>query len=73
MKIREWHAFVNLKTKKKAVIFKIDNVKKYQKFDRTTQPDDVYMKFITAYTPEENGIAEKYNRTIVQMARSMLI
>ena len=72
-KIREWHAFVSLKTKKKTVIFKIDNVKKYQKFDRTTQFDDVYMKFITAYISDENGVAEKYNRTIVQMTRSMLI
>ena len=73
IKIREWHAFVNLKTKEKTVILKIDNVKKYQKFDRTTQFDDVYMKFITAYIFEKNGVAKKCNRTIVQMTRSMLI
>ena len=70
-KIREWHASVSLETGEKAVIFRTDNAKKYQKFDRMI--DDVHMKFTTAYTPEKNEVAERYNRTIVQMARSMLI
>ena len=36
-------------------------------------PQGVRTEFTTAYTPEENGVAERFNRTIVEMARSMLI
>ena len=29
-------------------------------------------KFTTSYTPQQNGIAERKNRTIMEMARSMM-
>ena len=30
------------------------------------------MEYTTAYTPEENTVAERLNRTIIQMVRYML-
>ena len=33
---------------------------------------DIQKQFTTQYTPQRNGIAERKNRTIMEMARSML-
>lgn len=35
--------------------------------------DDIRAEPTTPYTPEQNGVAERYNRTIVQMVRSILV
>ncbi len=32
----------------------------------------IHKQFITRYTPQQNGVAERKNRTIMEMARSML-
>ena len=72
-KIREWHVFVNLKTEKKATIFRTDNVKKYQKFEKLMNSQNVKTEFTTTYIFEKNGVVEKFNKTIVQMTRSMFI
>ena len=32
----------------------------------------IHKQFTTRYTPQKNGVAERKNRTIVDMARSML-
>ena len=31
------------------------------------------MEFTAPHTPQQNGVAERYNRTLVEMARTMLI
>ena len=30
------------------------------------------MEYTTAYTPEKNSVAERFNRTIIQMTRAMI-
>ena len=30
------------------------------------------MEYTNAYTPEENGVAESFNRTIIQTMKAML-
>ena len=72
-KIQKWHRIVNLKTDEKAIIFKNDNVIEYKKFEKLIEINDIKMKYITVYTSEKNGVAKRFNRTIVQMIRSMLI
>ena len=72
-KIQKWHRIVNLKTDEKAIIFKNDNVIEYKKFEKLIEINDIKMKYITVYTSEKNGVAKRFNRTIVQMTRSMLI
>ena len=37
------------------------------------RPDGIRAEPTTPYTPEQNGVAERYNRIIVQMIRSMLV
>ena len=36
------------------------------------QDHGIHKEFITQYTPQQNGITERKNRTIMEMARSML-
>ena len=41
------------KNKKKATIFKSDNVIEYKKFEKLIEANDIKMKYTTAYTPKE--------------------
>ena len=72
-KIQGWHRAINLKTKKKTIIFRNDNATEYKKFEKLIEANGIKMKYIIAYTPKENGVAERFNRTIIQMARAMFI
>ena len=72
-KIQKWHRIVSLKTDEKTIIFKNDNVIEYKKFEKLIEINDIKMKYITVYTFEKNDVAKRFNRTIVQMIRSMLI
>ena len=72
-KISEWETSTNLQMGEKVAIYRCDNAKEYQKFERLIHDAGTRMEYTTAYTPEENGVAERLNRTIIQMARSMLI
>ena len=72
-KIGEWQTAIGLQTGEKVAIYRCDNAKEYQKFERIIHADGVRMEYTTAYTPEENGVAERFNRTIIQMTRAMLI
>ncbi|KAL0551410.1 hypothetical protein IC582_010496 [Cucumis melo] len=41
-------------------------------FNHFCKERGIHRELITPYTPEQNGIAERKNRTVVEMARSML-
>jgi transposase InsO family protein len=34
--------------------------------------EDIKHEFLTPYTPQQNGVAESKNRTLIEMARTML-
>lgn len=70
--IRNWIKVTERETSQQVVRFWCDNAKEYQKFMDLIQSDGIQTEFTTPYTPEQNEIAERYNRTIVQMVRSML-
>ena len=72
-KIEDWRAEIKLKTGDEAAVFRSDNVRKYRKFANAVRPQGIKVEFITAYTPEENGVAERFNRTIIQMTKAMLL
>ena len=71
-KISDWNAASGLKSGETAATFRSDNAKKYRKFENLIRSRDIKVKFTTVYTSEENEMAERFNRTIIQMARSML-
>ena len=72
-KISEWQQQVELETGEKVKLYRCDNAKEYQKLEELIRPGGVKMKSTTPYTPEQNGVAERFNRTVVQIARAMVL
>ena len=72
-KLKEWESVVSLETGEKVTTYRCDNAKEYQKVEKNVHDAGTRMEFTTAYTPEENGVAERFNRTIIQMTRAMLM
>lgn len=70
--VNEWMKVVELDSGEKVTLFRCDNAKEYQKFEQLVRSEGIQMEYTTPYTPEQNGVAERFNRTIVQMVRSML-
>ena len=71
--IKDWKAMVELEKGLKIIRFRADNAKEYKYLAEQLQPLGIRMEPTTAYTPQQNGVAERFNRTIVQMVRSMLV
>jgi Reverse transcriptase (RNA-dependent DNA polymerase)/gag-polypeptide of LTR copia-type/Integrase core domain/GAG-pre-integrase domain len=46
---------------------------KSKQFTTYLENEGIHHQFSAVYTPQQNGVAERYNRTVVEMARSMLI
>ena len=72
-KIQKWYRIVSLKTDEKTIIFKNNNVIKYKKFENIIEINDIKIKYIIVYTFEKNDVVKRFNRTIVQIIRSILI
>ena len=72
-KFREWDNAVGLETGEKAAIFRADNAREYQKLEKLVRTRGTHFEFTTPYTPEQSGVAERFNRTVTQMARAMLL
>lgn len=69
--IKQWQAIVELESDAKVVRFRCDNAKEYIKSERLIKTEGIQMEYTSTYTPEQNGVAERYNRTVVQIVRAM--
>lgn len=51
-----------------------DNAKEYksEKFNNFCKEKGIFQKFSTTYSPNQNGVLERINRTLVESMRSML-
>lgn len=45
---------------------------KSEQFSRFLEESGIERQFTVAYSPQQNGVAERRNRTLLDMARSML-
>ena len=70
--IKDWIAVIEREASCQVIKFRCDNAKEYQKFIELIRSDGIRAEPTTPYTTEQNGVAECYNRTIVQIVRSML-
>ena len=50
-----------------------NNAKKYLAMKTSLEQQEIHLKTTTTYTPEQNGVAERLNRTLVTAARGMLL
>jgi hypothetical protein len=50
-----------------------NNAQEYQALSTLLRSSGIILELITPYTPEQNGVAERLNRTLITKVRSMLI
>jgi len=65
---------VELESEKKIKCLSTDNGGEYtnDEFDNFCQHEGIKRQFTTAYTPQQNGVAERMNRTLLERTRAML-
>lgn len=70
-KFVEFKARVEKQTGKKIKNVRSDNGREYlsNKFKELFKREGIVHQLTADYTPEQNGIAERFNRTLVEMAR----
>jgi hypothetical protein len=68
-----WKAFVELQSGFKVKAIRCDNATEYKAMQEPVlSPEGITLELTTVYSPWQNGVAERLNRTLVTMARSML-
>ena len=74
-KVKTFVTVVNNKTDLKVKILRSDNGGEYtsKAFASFCAAKGIIHQFTNPYSPEQNGIAERLNRTIIESARSMLL
>lgn len=72
---RLYEAMVTAKFGRKISRIRSDNGGEYrnEEFEQFCRQKGIQMEFTVPYTPEQNGVSERMNRTLVEKARSMLI
>lgn len=73
-KFMEFKAFAENQTGKKIRILRSDNGNEYvnKRMDDYLKQNGIQHQLTVEYTPEQNGVAERANRTICEKARTML-
>ena len=71
----QWKALVENQSKRKLKTFRSDNGGEYtsNKFETYLKNEGIRHEKTVPKTPEQNGVAERLNRTLVESARSMLL
>ena len=71
----EWKALVENATGKSIKVLRTDNGGEYTStvFQNYLKKEGIRHELTIPKTPEQNGVAERLNRTLVEMARSMLL
>jgi hypothetical protein len=71
---KTFKARVELEFEKKIKCLRIDNGGEYtsDEFDNFCQHEGIKRQFTTAYTPQQNGVAERMNKTLLERTRAML-
>ena len=74
-KFRDFEVLIRNKYIKTIKILRSDNGGEYlsTEFDQFLKSKGIEKQLTVAYTPQQNGVAERMNRTIVESARTMMI
>lgn len=72
---KSYKSFVEKQTGAKIKALQSDNGREYcnGQFDAYLKQEGIKRRLTVPYTPQQNGVAERFNRTIVDMARCLLI
>ena len=70
----KWKKEVELQSGYKLKVLRLDNAGEFKAFeDELLSQHGTKIEWTTPYTPEQNGVSERLNRTLVSLARAMLI
>jgi transposase InsO family protein len=71
---KEWKVMVERQTEKKVKKLRIDNGMEFcsDEFNAYCKSEGIVRHYTIPYTPQQNGVAERMNRTIISKARRML-
>ena len=68
---QRYKAKFEVETGEKLGLIRTDNAKEYHALEKDLLKEGIQMEFTDPYTPEQNGVAERLNRTLMQMVRAM--
>ena len=73
-RFKEFKALVENQTEKKIKVLRTDNGGEFcsKEFEEFCKKCGIAWQKTTPYTPEQNGVAERMNKTLMERARSML-
>jgi len=73
-KFKTFKNMAEKQTGQKLKAIRSDNGREYvnKQFDQYLSENGIVRQLSTAYCPQQNGVAERFNRTLIEMARSML-
>eukprot|EP00253_Pinus_taeda_P018118 PITA_18118 len=73
-RLKEFKALVENQTEKKRKVLRTDNDGEFcsKEFEEFSKKCGIAWQKTTPYTPEQNGVAERMNKTLIERARSML-
>jgi len=71
---KKFKALVEKQSGKQIKVLRSDRGKEYtsREFDKFCEDEGIEKQLTVAYTPQQNGVSERKNRTVMEMARSML-
>jgi transposase InsO family protein len=70
----KWIKEVELQTDHKLKVLRLDNAGEFKAIeDELRTKFGIRIEWTTPYTPEQNGVSERLNRTLISLARAMLI
>ncbi|GJZ55463.1 putative ribonuclease H-like domain-containing protein, partial [Tanacetum coccineum] len=67
-----WHRRLENLVDKKVKIIRCDNGTKFKNMSEFCEKKGIKKEFSVARTPQQNGVAERRNRTLIEAARTML-
>lgn len=72
---KKYQLRVEKETGKKIIKLRTDNTKEYtsHNFSQHLEKEGISRQLSVEYTPQQNGVAERTNRTLVEMARTMIL
>ena len=72
--LKVWKALVENQSGKKIKVFRTDNGKEYlnKNLHKLFEECRIQMQHSTPYTPQQNGVAKRKNRSLKEMATCMI-
>jgi hypothetical protein len=69
----QWQKTAERQTEQKLLSLRCDNAKKYEALGKTLAKQGIRTEFSVSHTLQQNGIAQRVNRTIFSFARALLL